>query len=141
MFAVLAGLTAMGAAAWIAGDYGSGFWSATGLVMLAAAAVGAVVAGSARLLGAPGLGLAALVVVLLDLVSSGGPVGSRLLPDFYRLLAPWMPADSLYSALRGALYFGGGGTIGPAGVLAGWLVGGIVLLWLGELVATRRRPA
>ncbi len=140
-FAVLAGLTAMGAAAWIAGDYGSGFWSATGLVMLAAAAVGAVVAGSASLLEAPGLGLAALVVVLLDLVSSGGPVGSRLLPDFYRLLAPWMPADALYSALRGALYFAGGGTIGPAGVLAGWLVGGILLMWLGNLVATRRRPA
>ncbi len=140
-FAVLAGLTAMGAAAWIAGDYGDGFWSATALVMLAAAAVGAVTAGSARMLGAPGLGLAALVVVLLDLVSSGGPVGSRLLPDFYRFLAPWMPADSLYGALRGALYFAGGGTIGPITVLVGWLIGGIVLMGLGELVASRRRPA
>lgn len=139
VFAVLAGLTAMGTAAWIAGDYGPGFWFATGLVMLAAAAVGAFVAGSARLLGAAGLALAALVVVLFDLVSSGGPVGSQLLPDFYRWLAPWMPAGSLYSSMRGALYFDGAGTAGPIGVLAGWFVAGVLLLWLGQLVASRRR--
>jgi hypothetical protein len=138
-FAILAGLTAMGIAGWIAGDYGSGFWTAVALVMLAAAAVGAVVAGSGRLFGAAGLGLAALVVVLLDLVSSGGPVGSQLLPDFYRWIAPWMPAGPLYSALRGALYFGSAGIGGPVSVLAGWLAGGVVLMWLGELVAARRR--
>ena len=138
-FAVLAGLTAMGTAAWIAGDYGSGFWTATGFVMLAALAVGTAVAGCARLLGPPGLGLAALVVVLLDLVSSGGPVGSQLLPDFYRALAPWMPAGQLYSALRGALYFDGAGLASPLLVLTGWLAGGLILMWMGELVATRRR--
>jgi hypothetical protein len=138
-FAVLGGPTAMGTAAWIAGDYGSGFWTAIGFVMLAALAVGTVVAGCARLLGPPGLGLAALVVVLLDLVSSGGPVGSQLLPDFYRWLAPWMPAGQLYSALRGALYFDGAGLAGPLLVLSGWVVGGLVLMWLGELVSTRRR--
>ena len=80
-FGVLGGLTAMGTAYWMAGDYGAGFWTAVGLVVLAALAVGAVVAGLARLLGAPGIALAALVVVLLSLVSSGGPVGSQLLPS------------------------------------------------------------
>jgi len=139
VFAVLGGLTAMGTAAWIADDYGSGFWRATGLVILAALAVGTVVAGCARLLGPPGLGLAALVVVLLNLVSSGGPVGSQLLPDFYRALAPWMPAGQLYSALRGALYFDGAGLSGPLLVLSGWVVGGLLLMWLGELVSARRR--
>jgi hypothetical protein len=138
-FAALGGLTAMGTAAWIAGDYGSGFWTATGFVMLAALAVGTVVAGCARLLGPPGLGLAALVVVLLDLVSSGGPVGSQLLPDFYRWLAPWMPAGQLYSALRGALYFDGAGLSGPLLVLSGWVAGGLLLMGLGELVSSRRR--
>jgi hypothetical protein len=138
-YAVLAGLAGMGAAAWIAGGYGSGFWTATGLVALASAAVGAAAAGSARLLGAAGLGLAALVVVLLDLVSSGGPAGSQLLPDFYRWLAPWMPAGQAYSALRGALYFDGAALAGPVAVLAGWLVGGLLLMCLGELVAAGRR--
>ena len=142
-FAVVGGLTAMGTAAWIADDYATGFWTATGMVMLAAAAVGAAVAGSARLLGPAGLGLAALVVVLLDLVSSGGPAGSQLLPDFYRWLAPWMPAGQLYSGLRGALYFDGAGLENPLIVLSAWLAGGLLLMGLGELVAARRgsRPA
>jgi hypothetical protein len=138
-FGVLAGPTAMGTADWIAGDYGTGLWSAIGLVMLASAAVGAVVAGLVRLVGRAGFGLAALVVVLLDLVSSGGPAGSEFLPDFYRWLAPWMPAGPLYSGLRGALYFDGAAVAGPILVLSGWLAGGLVLMLLGELVFAQRR--
>src|SRR5438270_9272427 len=128
-FAVLAGPVAMGTAAWIAGGYGSGFSTAVGLVMLAAVAVGTAVSGSSRLLGAAGRGLAALVVVLLDLVTSGGPVGSQLLPDFYRSVAPWMPAGTLYSGMRGALYFGGAGTGAPVGGLTRWLSGCMRPLW------------
>jgi hypothetical protein len=144
-YAVLAPLVGMGTAAWIAGGYGSGFWTAVGLIGLASAAIGAVVAGSARLLGAAGVGLAALLVVLLDLVASGGPIGSQLLPDFYRWPASAMPAGQLYSAVRGALYFDNAGLGTPTAVLSAWLAGGLVLMALGELVARRRartsRPA
>jgi len=139
VFACLAPLVGMGTAAWIADGYGSGFWTATGLVGLAAAAIGAVVAGSARLLGTAGVGLAALLVVLLDLVASGGPIGSQLLPDFYRWLAPGMPAGQLYSAVRGALYFDNAGLGMPIAVLSAWLAGGLVLILLGELLARRAR--
>jgi hypothetical protein len=140
-FAVLAGLAGMGTAAWMVGGYGSGFWAAVALVALASAAVGTAVAGSIRLLGAAGFALSALVVVLLGLVSSGGPVGSQLLPDFYRWLAPWMPPGEVYDALRGALYFGGAGVGRPVVVLCGWLLGGLALLLLGELLARRAHPA
>lgn len=139
VYAVLAALVGMGMARWIAGDYGSGFWVATALVALGSAAVGAVVAGSARLLGAPGVVLAAIVVVLLDLVSSGGPLGSSLLPDFYRWLAPGMPVAQLYSAMRSALYFDNGGIAFPIAVLGAWLAGGIVLMLLAELIRSRSR--
>jgi hypothetical protein len=91
-------------------------------------------------LGRPGIGLAALIVVLLDLVCSGGPIGSQLLPDAYRWLAPGMPAGQLYSALRGALYFDGAGLAEPFGVLSLWLLGGLILMVLGQLVR-RRSPA
>lgn len=140
VYAVVAALVAMGMATWLAGDYGSGFWLATGVAALASAAVGAVVAGSARLLGVAGVGLSAFVVVLLDLVSSGGPLGSQLLPDFYRWLAPGMPVSQLYSGMRGALYFNNAGIGASIGVLSGWLAAGLVLMLLGELV-TRRSPA
>jgi uncharacterized phage infection (PIP) family protein YhgE len=106
---------------------------------LASTAVGVVTAGSVRLLGRAGLGLAALVVLLLDLVSSGGPAGSQLLPDFYRWLAPWMPAGELYSGLRSALFFDGAALSLPLAVLTGWLLGGLALMLLGELAAARRR--
>lgn len=137
-FAVLAGLVGMGTAAWIAGGYGDGFWLAAAMVALASAAVGAVVAGLVRLIGPAGLGLAGLGVVLLGLVTSGGPVGSLLLPDFYRALAPWMPAAPLYSAIRGALYFDGAGVATASAVLAAWLLAGLVLMWLGEMRAAGR---
>jgi hypothetical protein len=133
VYGVLVGLTAMGMATWISGGYGDGLWAAAGLVALASMALGAM----ARLLGPPGIGLAALLM-LLSLVSSGGPVGSQLLPDFYRALAPWTIAAQMYSALRGALFFSGAALGGPIAVLAGWLVVGSALIMLGGLVAGRR---
>src|SRR4029077_15810879 len=98
------------------------------LVALTALAAGAFVAGSTRLLGAPGLGLSALIIVLLDLISSGGPAGTAILPDVYRWLSPWMPAGQLDSALRGTLYFGGEGVAYPVLVISAWLVVGLVLV-------------
>jgi hypothetical protein len=138
-YAIVAGLAALVSIAVVVGGYGPEVWASAGLVAFASAATGSVLAGAARLLGAPGLGLAALVVVLLDLVASGGPVGSELLPDFYRWLAPWMPAGQLYSALRGSLFFGGMG-LGPSAlVLSGWLGVGLLLTLLGELARRRGR--
>ena len=137
VYGVLVGLTAMGMATWIAGGYGDGFWLAAGLVALASMALGAVIGGLVRFLGAPGIGLAALVM-LLSLVSSGGPVGSQLLPDFYRALAPWTIAAQVYSALRGALFFGGAALAGPIAVMAAWLVVGLALILLGGLAAGRQ---
>jgi hypothetical protein len=140
VFAGLAAPIGMGTAAWIAGGFGSGFWQATALVGLASVAVGSVVAGCVRLLGAPGLALAVLVVVLLDLVCSGGPIGPRFLPDFYRWLAVGMPAGQLYDGLRGSLYFGGAAAGEAVLVLLAWLAGGLLLLLLGD-VAYRRAYA
>jgi hypothetical protein len=137
VFGLLVGLTAMGMATWIAGGYGDGFWAAAGLVGLASMALGSVVDGLIRLLGAPGIGLAALLMVL-SLVSSGGPVGSQLLPDFYRAVAPWATAGELYSALRGALFFGGAALATPVEVLTGWLIVGVALLGIGERVGAHR---
>jgi hypothetical protein len=133
-FGALAGPILFGTAELIAGDYGSGIWAAMGLLMLAGVALGAAVLGLIRLLGRPGIGVAVLVVVLLDLVSSGGPVGSQLLPDFYRLLSPWMAAGPLYSGLVGALYFNGAGVEGALLILPAWFAAGMVLMLLGEFV-------
>ena len=140
VWAVLAGAAGVGAATWIAGDYDTGALAPMGLlVAFTALAAGAFVAGSARLLGAPGLGLSALVIVLLDLISSGGPAGSTILPDVYRWMSPWMPAGELNSALRGTLYFGGEGVAFPVLVISAWFGLGLVLVIISGF--TRRRAA
>src|SRR5438270_5771325 len=138
-WAVLAGAVGVGAATWIAGGYDTAaLVPMGGLVALTALAAGTFVAGFARLLGAAGLGLSALVIILLDLISSGGPAGSTILPDVYRWMSPWMPAGQLNSALRGTLYFGGEGVALPVLVISAWLALGLVLVIIGGYV---RRPA
>ena len=139
-WAVVAGLAGVGMAAWIVGGYDiSGATAMAGLVALTALATGTVTAGLSRLVGPPGLGLAGLIVVLLNLISSGGPAGQQFLPDAYRALSPWMPAGQLFSAFRGALYFDGLGVAAPVLVLTGWLVVGVVLMLLAEGVRNRAR--
>ncbi len=138
-WAVAAGLAGVGMAAWIVGGYDTTSATAiAGLIALTALATGTVTAGLSRLLGAPGLGLAGLVVVLLDLISSGGPAGPQFLPDAYRWLSPWMPAGELFRSLSGVLYFGGYGVATPVLVLVGWLVTGLVLMLLGGLTHRAR---
>lgn len=142
-WAVVAGLAGVGMAAWLVGGYDvQGAAAMAGLVALTALATGTVTAGLARLLDAPGLGLAGIVCVLLNLISSGGPAGREFLPDAYRALSPWMPAGQVSSAFRGALYFDGQGVATPVLVLAGWLLAGLVLLVLAEALRSRvRKPA
>jgi hypothetical protein len=137
-YAVLAGILGALAADWLVGGYGNGIWIVMGLVALLSLAVGSVVAASARMMGAAGVALAALVVVLLGIVSSGGPLGSEFLPDFYRALAPWLPVAPAYGALRGALYFDGAGVIGQVVLLSIWAAVGILSLGALDLA---RRPA
>ena len=141
-WSVLAGLVGVGMAAWIVGGYDTtGAAAMVGLVALASLAAGAVIAGLSRLMGAPGIGLAGLVVVLLNLISSGGPAGEQFLPDAYRALSPWMPAGQLFSALRGALYFDGQGVAAPVLLMAGWLFVGLLLMLLGQAVRGRVHSA
>ena len=138
VWAVLAGAAGVAAATWVAGGYDTAALVPMGaLVALTAIAAGAFVAGFTRLLGPAGLGLSALVMILLDLISSGGPAGSTILPDVYRWMSPWMPAGELDSAMRGTLYFGGEGVAFPVLVISAWLVVGLVLVIISGFV---RRP-
>jgi hypothetical protein len=138
LYAGLAGIVGALATEWIVDGYGDRLWQVAALGGLLSLAAGAATAACARLFGTAGVALAALAVVLLGLVASGGPLGSELLPDAYRALAPWMPAGQAYSALRGALYFDGAGVGGPALVLTTWAVAGFAVLALTGLGTARR---
>jgi hypothetical protein len=136
-YAVLAGIVGVGTAAWLAGGYGDGVWAAMAIAILLALAVSLVVGAAARWLGAGGVALAAAVVVLLGLVSSGGPLGSAFLPDAYRAVAPWLPVSPAVDAMRGALAFEGAGLLTPVAILIGWAAIGTIGLAAADL---SRRP-
>ena len=138
-YAVLAGVTGALAAAWLAGyGNGNGLFAVMALCALLSLAVASVVAASGRLLGPAGVALAALVIVPIGLVSSGGPLGSEFLPDAYRALAPWLPVAPAYGALRGVLFFDGAGIAAPIAVLSAWAAVGLVTLAAGDMLATSR---
>src|SRR5438105_2199039 len=142
VWALAAGLVGVGMAAWITGGYDTEQAVAMGgLIALAALAVGTVTCGLARLIGAPGLGVAGLVVVLLNLISSGGPAGEQFLPDYYHWISPWMVAGQLFISLRGVLYFNQAGVATPVLVMAGTFVAGLILMLLAELARGRARSA
>ena len=125
-FAVTAAIAGVLAAMWLGADYGSGTWATLGVLALAALATSSMTAALGRWIGLPGVGLTALVLVLLGLVSSGGPLGPQLLPDAYRVIAPWLPVGPAIEALRGSVAFGGSGVIVPSLVLAAWALLGLI---------------
>ncbi|MEW5989736.1 MAG: hypothetical protein AB1736_00125 [Chloroflexota bacterium] len=139
-YAVLAGIVGVATAAWLADGYGDGVWAAMAVAMLLALAVSLVVGAAARWLGASGVALAAAIVVLLGLVSSGGPLGSAFLPDAYRAIAPWLPVGPAVEAMRSALAFESAAVLGPVGVLVGWAAIGLIGLAAAD-VAGRRAVA
>jgi hypothetical protein len=76
--------------------------------------------------------------VVLGNPSAGGAYPYPLLPPFWRAIGPWLPPGAGTSALRGIVYFGDAGVVGPVVVLASYaLLGAVVTL----VAAGRRRAA
>lgn len=72
----------------------------------------------AAVLGPAGIGAAAVLTVLLGLVSSGGNAPLESLPAFYRAYADWLPLRYVIDGLRSLLFYDGG--LGAAGLEGGW---------------------
>ncbi|WP_405826436.1 ABC transporter permease [Streptomyces sp. NBC_00838] len=135
--AALAGLTATALAHnWLdvlAGDW----WAEAGVFGLAVLAIGATVAGLAALLGRAGIGLGALLVVLLGNPLSGVSSAPELLPESVGALGQWLPPGASGSLLRSVAYFDGNAAATPALTLTAWAVLGLAAV----LLAARRTAA
>jgi hypothetical protein len=134
-FAVLAGLVVALTADVVVGALTGAFLALAGLTALLALAVAAPTAALTRLLGLPGVGLSVLVLMLVALPSSGGPVGAALMPGFYGALTHALPGGAALTALRSAIYFDGAAIWGLVAVLGAWALAGLVV----EIAAGARR--
>ncbi|WP_430783893.1 YhgE/Pip family protein [Actinoplanes sp. G11-F43] len=106
-------------------------------LMLGAAAVFAAIM---QLLGAalgPAGRVAALVLLMLQLTSSGGTYPVQTSPDFFQAIHPLLPMSYVVESIRHAVDGGSGATVGhDAVVLAGFGLGAVLLT---VLLAGRKR--
>ncbi|MFH8581427.1 ABC transporter permease [Streptomyces zaomyceticus] len=141
--AALAGASALagvvGAAlahSWL-GALSGNWWAEAGVLSLTVLAIGSTFAGLAALVGKPGLGLGALLMILLGNPFSGVSSAPELLPTAVGTLGRWLPPGAAGSALRSVSSFEGAAVGGPLLVLSLWAVAGVTATALGS---RRRRP-
>ncbi|WP_214109581.1 hypothetical protein [Acrocarpospora catenulata] len=136
----LAAVTVALANAWLADVvFGALPGAYLGLVAVSAAVtftLGLVVSGLVRLLGTPGVGLAALLFVVVGVPASGGPLGARFIPEWYAAIGNVLPIGQGTVAIRNTVFFDGHALALPLTVLGAWALAGLVLL-----LVPVRRPA
>ncbi|WP_354639480.1 ABC transporter permease [Kitasatospora camelliae] len=137
--AVLAGLVAVAVAHGWLGALTGGWGAEAGVLALTVLAVGATVAGTAALVGPAGIGLGALVMVLLGNPFSGVVSAPELLPAPVGAIGQQLPPGAGGTLLRSVSYFDGAGAGRPLLTLTLWALLGLAAL---VLAGTRRpRPA
>lgn len=116
----------------ITGDW----WSEAGTLGLTVLAIGATVAGLAALIGPAGIGVGALLMVLVGNPFSGVTSAPELLPRPVGAIGQWLPPGAGGSLLRSVAFFDGRAAGGAALTLALWAVLGLTAVIIGG----RRRP-
>ncbi|MGW4039435.1 ABC transporter permease [Streptomyces sp. NPDC004778] len=115
----------------ITGDW----WTEAGVLALTVLAIGSAVAGLAALFGQRGIGLGALLMVLLGNSFSGVTSAPHLLPEPVGTIGQWLPPGAGGSLLRSVAFFDGSAAGGPALTLALWSA-----LGLAAVLLARRTP-
>jgi Protein of unknown function (DUF3533) len=136
--------------AYLIGGLGFGAFTGSFGTIVAMVGMGAlytfVVATTARLmvlaLGIPALLLAVLVLIFLNIPSSGGAVAPQLLPGFWRFISHFWIGAAAMDANRSILYFDGSGVLHDVLKLLAWLAAwGAILALPIYLRSTRLRRA
>ncbi|MDQ0983171.1 ABC transporter permease [Streptomyces sp. V2I9] len=134
--AALVGLAATAVAhSWLGALTGDR-WAEAGALALTVLAIGSAVAGLAALLGPRGIGVGALLMVLLGNSFSGVTSAPELLPEPVGAIGQWLPPGAGGSLLRSVAFFDGGAAGGAVLTLSLWSALGLAVVLLA-----RRTPA
>ncbi|WP_327712309.1 ABC transporter permease [Streptomyces sp. NBC_00464] len=110
----------------------TGDWSSeAGALGLTVLAIGGTVAGLAALIGPAGIGLGALLMVLIGNPFSGVTSAPELLPRPIGALGQWLPPGAGGSLLRSVAFFDGHAAGGAALTLTAWAVLGLTAVLIG----------
>lgn len=117
----------------------SGHYVTTALgLSLGIAALALTLLGLEALLGLPGFAVGAVLMMLLANPLSGLVTGPHWLPGGWADLGQLLPPGASGSLLRANAFFHGIGALGPALVLACWVLLGVALLLTGGRLRDRR---
>ncbi|GAA1496629.1 YhgE/Pip domain-containing protein [Paeniglutamicibacter kerguelensis] len=108
-------------------------WMTWGLFLLASMAFTAIIQGICALLGTPGK-MVVLVLMVLQLVSSGGTFPWETTPDALHVAHRWLPMGHVVTGLRHLMYGADLSVLGP--IVAG-LVGYTILGLVASTIAVR----
>jgi hypothetical protein len=137
-FAAVAGVLVAVDTDFVVGGLVGAFWPVAGIGALLAAAVALITTAVVRWVGLPGVGLCVLALMIFSLPASGGAVGPEFVPSFYGDVAVVLPSHAALVALRGAVYFDGGGVTTPILVLGAWALAALTAIVAAHVV--RREP-
>jgi hypothetical protein len=112
------------------------YLAVSAVAALIVAAVALTASGLFRVLGPAGLGLAAVLFVVLGNPGSGNAAAPELLPGFWRVAGQLLPPGAGGQALRDVAYFDGHAMLAPVVVLGAWALIGATLM-----LVRRERPA
>ncbi|MFH8467137.1 ABC transporter permease [Streptomyces sp. NPDC017991] len=135
--AVVGTVAALIAGSWLGALTGN-WWAGAGALALSTLAVSAAVAGLAALLGTPGIGLGAFVVMMLGNPFSGASSAPEMLPAPVGVIGQWLPPGAGASLLRSVSFFEGAAAAGPALTLAWWAALGLGAVLLGSALQRRK---
>jgi prepilin-type processing-associated H-X9-DG protein len=136
-FAALSGLLVVALIGGALGALPGPYLALSAVAALIVLAVALPTAGFMRVLGPPGIGLGALLFLLIGNPGSGNATAPELLPGFWRVAGQLLPPGSGGQALRNVAYFDGHALAQPLLVLGAWALLGAALL----LAVRRRAPA
>lgn len=134
LFSLLAGAAVTAFLQYGTGSLTGDYWLTALGVSLGMAALSMTFIGLEALMGFPGLGLGAAVMMFLGNPLSGLSSGPHWLPTGWSTLGQLLPPGASGSLLRANAYFDQSGAASPALTLAVWVALGLVLI----LIADRR---
>jgi len=126
-FAVVGGVALVAILQFWFGSLAGDYWLNAGAVALAVAATSLTLLGLEALLGTVGLGIGAVLVLLIGNPLAGTTSAPEMLPGWSGELGRYLPPGASTSLLRSTAFFDGGGAAFPLLVLVGWLLIGAAL--------------
>lgn len=102
------------------------------VIGLSVSATSALVVGLASVMGPPGIGVAALITLLVANPIAGAAVPPQFLPEPWGAIGQWFVPGASATLLRSVMYFPDAATAVQWVVLGAWLVAGVVLALIGH---------